>query len=894
MLLISATLSILALQVNNVDAATVDDGNNTDKTTNIQSHDQLVKQENSGNQESQEVNATAATLDSNTIPEKSENDIQQNRSYQKKTPSSTSPAISDAPNQVGQSAKSSNVSKQNDNEKIFQSANSSEDKNNNFDQMLQSWKDVTVGEKYYDAANSDMRQISSQQDSDVTKLWNSMNKENQKESIWSGTDELTTSANITTDYRNLEAMAIATANPGSKYYNNPEMTQDIVDGFVWLSANKYNSNIKAYGNWWDWEIGSPLFINNIVTIMYPHLTKEQVKDAMNAITYFVPDPDYFRGSVNPKVRAEATGANQVDICKVKIIQALLENDEPGLKKAVQALEKVFPIVNTGEGFYKDGSFIQHENVGYNGSYGNVLIDGVSQLLPVLQNTPYSLSDNSINSVNFWIEKGFAPFIYKGNLMDMVRGRAISRGTFQSDVAGADLIRSIVRVVETYPKDEKAKYQSLIKYWLSFGNNYKNYISQITSYRDIALITDIMDNPSIQAKDFQATNLYNFAKMDKVLLKNADNDFAIGINMSSSRIKRYESLNNENTHGWYTGDGMLFIYNNDLDQFNDDYWATVDPYRLPGTTETDKVQKDGSGAKASSKTFVGGSYFGNIGAIGNVGSIAMDFINNDQDLTAHKSWFLMHNGVVALGSGINNDSNSKALTVIDNRKLSKNSDYNIYVNGKLYAPKIDETKEFSDVTSIYLQSNKPSESIGYKFLTPQKINLGLIERTGSWSEINKAQSKDEFARNYLEIYKIHEKKANDTYNYVIYPNIAMDKFENETNPRIIKNDDSVQAISYGNTVGINVFKPTETKVMGMDFKEPISVTRINNGNQILLGVSDPSQNSEADTTFRIKDDGYKIINKDVNLKANLVDGYWNVSLLKNGHDGNTKLLSLSKK
>lgn len=878
MIFISATLSVLALQVNNVDAATTDNGDNS-KAENVQDNFETKSKISDDSKTTTDQTATSDVNNAlkNDRPTTTYNALVQNKSVPQKenitttTPQSKSVVVVTA----AQDTPKADTSNKDD-----------------YDKMLQSWKDVVVGDSYYDNSNQEMTQMGSQKDKKVTQLWNSMDKSDQRKNLWNGIEELTTSAHITTDYRNLESLAIATANPGSKYYNDPQMVKDVVDGFNWLNVNKYNQNIKAYGNWWDWEIGTPLFVNNIATVMQPYLTKEQVQNSMDAITFFVPDPDYFRGSVYPQYKAEATGANQVDIAKVKIIQALIEKDESGLKKAIKALEKIFPLVDDGEGFYRDGSFIQHENVGYNASYGNVLIDGVSQLLPVIQDTPYALSDDSMNSIKFWVEKGFSPFVYKGNSMDMVRGRAISRAYFQSNDSGADLIRSITRVISTYPAAEKAKFQSLIKYWLSYGNNYENYIQQLTSYRDVDLISKIMNDDTIEATDFQNTNLYNFATMDKVLLKNGSKNFAIGINMSSSRIKRYESLNNENLHGWYTGDGMLFVYNNDLNQYNDNYWATVDPYRLPGTTETDAVQKNAAGAKASTKNFVGGSVFGNIGSIGNVGSIAMDFINNDGNLTAHKSWFLMNDGVVALGSAINNTSKNKALTVIDNRKLADTSKYTIYVNGAVYEPKLNNPQQLENVSSIYLQSDKPDESIGYKFITPQNLNLGLIERQGAWSEINTAESKTEYIRKYLEIYKNHV-QADDTYNYVIYPNVSLDEFNNITVPKIIKNTNDAQVVKYGATTGINIFKASDEKVDGMEFTNPISVTKIDNGNQKLFGISDPSQNIGAETTFKIKDNGYRLMNSDKNLQVKLVDGYWNVSLLTNGHNGETHFLSLAK-
>lgn len=909
MVYIGTILSALSLQTTTVSAdETKENENQSEQTsestsviqsqknnskTDINNEENLSKNSSAKNENIQNNNLNSKNSARNSINTNNRTIIY-NQQVQTDDGQQTDTHNLNTSNKVSNNSLSNVANNSNDNsDKIISYSKSQTDTNNQyFDQMLQSWKDVTVGDRYYKSNNNEMNQIAAQQDKNVKNLWTSMDKSSGRENLWNGAEELTTSAHITTDYRNLEALAIATSNPGSQYYNNPELIADIVNGFEWLNINKYNQNIKAYGNWWDWEIGTPLFINNIVTVMKPYLTEKQIQNSMDAINFFVPDPDYFRGSIYPQWKAEATGANQVDISKVKIIQALIEKDEIGLKKAINAMEKVFPIVTSGEGFYPDGSFIQHENVGYNGSYGNVLIDGVSQLLGILSNTPYNLSSDSMASIDFWVEKGFSPFIYKGNLMDMVRGRTISRGTFQSNIAAADLIRSLTRVVDTYQNPKKAKFQSLIKYWLSFGDNYQNYLKQMTNYRDVALIENIMNDPSIEAKDYQDNELYNFKSMDKILLKNKQHNYAVGITMSSNRIKRYESLNNENTHGWYTGDGMVFVYNDDANQFNDNYWATVDPQKLPGTTETNAPQKIGSGTTTSSKSFVGASTFGNIGALGNVGSVAMDFVNNDNNLTAHKSWFLMKNGVTALGSNIQNTSSYKAFTYIDNRKLNDSSNYKVYVNGGLIQTPLNKINELKNVRSIYLESNVPGESIGYKFIIPQDLNLGLVERKGSWSEINKAQSRNEYLRKYLEIFVEHTSK-NNRYNYVTYPNINLIDFNKINTPTIIKNNDDVQALKFGNNIGVNVFNDTNETIEDMNFSTPLSLTRINNGNQIIFGLSDPSQNSKNESSFKLKDNGFKVMDKSQGIQVRLVNGYWNISLTENGHDGNTQVLTLRK-
>lgn len=271
---------------------------------------------------------------------------------------------------------------------------------------------------------------------------------------------------------------------------------------------------------------------------------------------------------------------------------------------------------------------------------------------------------------------------------------------------------------------------------------------------------------------------------------------------------------------------------------------------------------------------------------------MDFVNNDNNLTAHKSWFLMKNGVTALGSNIQNTSSYKAFTYIDNRKLNDSSNYKVYVNGGLIQTPLNKINELKNVRSIYLESNVPGESIGYKFIIPQDLNLGLVERKGSWSEINKAQSRNEYLRKYLEIFVEHTSK-NNRYNYVTYPNINLIDFNKINTPTIIKNNDDVQALKFGNNIGVNVFNDTNETIEDMNFSTPLSLTRINNGNQIIFGLSDPSQNSKNESSFKLKDNGFKVMDKSQGIQVRLVNGYWNISLTENGHDGNTQVLTLRK-
>lgn len=53
-------------------------------------------------------------------------------------------------------------------------------------------------------------------------------------------------------------------------------------------------------------------------------------------------------------------------------------------------------------------------------------------------------------------------------------------------------------------------------------------------------------------------------------------------MYSERIQNTEIMNHENRFGWHQNNGMTYIYDDD-NQYTENYWNTVNPLRLCGTT-----------------------------------------------------------------------------------------------------------------------------------------------------------------------------------------------------------------------------------------------------------------------------------------------------------------------
>ncbi len=87
---------------------------------------------------------------------------------------------------------------------------------------------------------------------------------------------------------------------------------------------------------------------------------------------------------------------------------------------------------------------------------------------------------------------------------------------------------------------------------------------------------------------------------------------------------------------------------------------------------------------------------------------MDFENQDKTLTAKKSYFILNDKIVFLGTGIKStDSSKNPVTTIENRKAN---DY------KLYKDDTQTTNSDNQETnSLFLEStNSTQNNIGYHF------------------------------------------------------------------------------------------------------------------------------------------------------------------------------------
>ncbi|HIA6721420.1 TPA: polysaccharide lyase 8 family protein, partial [Staphylococcus aureus] len=687
-----------------------------------------------------------------------------------------------------------------------------------YEKLKKTWLDVNYGYDQYDENNQDMKKKFDAKEKEAMKLLDDMKTDTNRTYLWSGAENLeTNSSHMTKTYRNIEKIAEAMRHKNT-VLKTDENKLKITDAIKWLHHNVYGkdpdkkvadltTNRKEKDsskknnslNWWDYEIGTPRALTNTLLLMDDMLTKDEMKNYSKPISTYSPSSDKILSSVGES--EDAKGGNLVDISKVKLLESVIEEDVDMMKKSIDSFNNVFAYVQdsaTGKGrngFYKDGSYIDHQDVPYTGAYGVVLLEGISQMMPMIKESPFKTSQDNATLSN-WIYEGFMPLIYKGEMMDLSRGRAISRENETSHTASATVMKSLLRLSDTMEDSTKAKYKQIVKTSVESDLSYKQ-TDYLNSYSDIDKIKSLMADSTISTNGLtQQLKIYN--DMDRVTYHNKELDFAFGLSMTSKNIARYESINGENLKGWHTGAGMSYLYNSDVKHYRDNFWATADMTRLPGTTTLNDMPSTNT---KNDNSFVGGTKLNNKYA-----SIGMDFENQDKILTAKKSYFILNDKIVFIGTSIKStDSSKNPVTSVENRKA----------NGyKLYKDDIEITT--SDVNaqethSVFLESNDTKKNIGYHFLDKPKITIKKESHTGKWSEINKSQKPDDKKDEYYEVTQKHS-NTDDKYAYVLYPGITKDNFKSKASQvTVVKQDDDFHVVKDNESVwaGVNYSDSTQT-------------------------------------------------------------------------------------
>ncbi|WP_406364062.1 polysaccharide lyase 8 family protein [Streptomyces sp. NBC_01579] len=559
----------------------------------------------------------------------------------------------------------------------------------------------------------------------------------------------TLSNHVTTSFKRLATVATAWAVPGTPQYGDTALRDLLLAGIDWMLTNRYGPEHTRFDNDWDWEIGSALALNDASVLLYDALGTGRLDRISTAVRHYTPDPNLWRAD-----RQIATGANRVWISTVVAVNAVLRDNSDDLLRVRDALSDVedsgansvlafndtsAAAEGTGEGFYSDGSFLQHYKHPYNGGYGKELLGNLSRLLNLLAGTPWTVTDPDLDNVRHWVDDGFDPLIARGDVMASVCGREIARPSKQGHVSAQTVIEAVVRLIPSFPGDTADRFTALVKQWIA-EDTYRDFLAA-TDLATLVAARRIIASPVPARGPLVAHKQH--PRMDKAAHHRPS--FALGISAYSSRIYNYESIQNENLHAWHLSDGMVLLYTDDLGHYSEDYWPTVDPARLPGTTVVAGRPADAAGQRTTSTAdWAGGAVLPGT----TLGAYGMELRAFGSSLRGLKSWFCLDDVIACVGSGITADAGT-AETVVENRKL-RDPQTALLVNGKAVPAGAGWSDRLGRVRWLHLAGTG-----GYIFPRATTVNGLREERTATWREINLKYGTDTpVTRPYLTLWQDH--------------------------------------------------------------------------------------------------------------------------------------------
>lgn len=564
------------------------------------------------------------------------------------------------------------------------------------------------------------------------------------DSLWPGR-AFDPPAGITLSYGRLRTMTQAYVQQGTGSTADPALLTGILRGLDHLSATVYNPSTTRYGNWWEWQIGSPRLLTDITAALYEELGEARVRAVCAAVDHFVPD------SALGDYSGTSTGANRVDLCRSVALRGILGRDPAKIALARDALSPVFPYVTRGDGLHADGSFVQHTWVAYSGTYGQVMLDGLGRLFALLAGSDWEVTDPNRQIVLDSVERAYAPLIHDGLVMDSVNGRAISRGYLSTDdrrilrgdhYHGGQLIAAIALLAAGASPAERERWHARVKGWIERDTVSPILTAPQFGVADLARLHAIAASPAPAAPE--PTGHHLFAAMDRAVHRGPR--FTVNIAMASDRIAHYECGNGENPRGWHTGAGMVGWWAEGTgDQYTDWFWPTVDWYRLPGTTVSTRRLADREGGEWGTARpdarWVGGTTDGTHAALG------QHLKGLGSTLEARKSWFCVEDAVICLGAGITCSDGVPVETIVDNRNLGASGTQR-FVKGPHWA---------------HLEGH------GGWVLFGREPKALREDRTGAWSDINTGSTPERRTRRWQTLWLDHGTDPEDaTYTYVLMP------------------------------------------------------------------------------------------------------------------------------
>ncbi|WP_419822623.1 polysaccharide lyase family 8 super-sandwich domain-containing protein [Anoxybacterium hadale] len=664
--------------------------------------------------------------------------------------------------------------------------------------------------------------------------------------------------------RSLKFMALAYQTKGCDLYQNEKLKNEILRGLDYIYKNHYKIGVDSnpYGNWFTWEIGGPIYLLETVLLMSDYMPADQIQayaaTALKATTKTGGDSYMY------------VGANALWRDRVRMYAGILLKDGETLNYVKNDVPTYMGYVTSGDGYYADGTFMQHGTVVYNGGYGKEAFSDISHFIYMLDGSPWEIKGTERDNMPTIVEKSYVPFMYKGIFMDMVRGREITRTDTTDAYAGITISLDVLLFSESLPEQEGRRFKGMIKEWM----NNENAILTLNEGAGVAWYLfpvynlsktlEIINDDSITPVS-NVEKSYTFGKGVRTVHTN--DKFTFGLSMYSKDIKTYE-VGDSNQKGWYTGLGQTYVYTPDIGQFTLQK-PTLNWYRLSGVTAVNGITV---GSHTNASAFAGSTTLKSL-----YSTAGLEISSGSTQVSAKKSWFMFDDEIVALGTDISSNHNNKVETTIDNHYITKDNDF--IVDGEKQSNELGWNSSFDDVTWALIEGNVKGSNIGVYF--PNKARIGAVRetRTGKWTDLG-SYNVDETIQtaNYLTTWIDHgAKPVDDGYAYVLLPGTNAAQVENYADSSdiyIVRQDTNVHAVYEKtlHTLGANFWKNEYESIDAMGVENYLSVDKASSimikedDDKLSFALTDTTQRNTDSIMVEINREAAGVISKDNRIKV----------------------------
>lgn len=661
-----------------------------------------------------------------------------------------------------------------------------------FELIRNRYVDLLVGPADADASSPEIIQTIAAMTAETDALWATVVTGTGRDRVFEGEPlaNITDSRPIQTTALNLATMATSWGAVPSPHYHDPELGDAIVAGLQTLHDLQYNVDTLEFVSWYHFEIGAPRGILEAATLLGDQVPEQLRADLAAAVAHFVPDPKFNYPPYDDRHKP-STGSNRLDLCQNVLVAGALVDDAARIELAAGGVPEAIALTTSGDGMYVDGSLIAHNNVPYTGTYGRALVSSSSNVLAMLAGTSWDLDPADVDPYRKGIVRSFIPWTSEALTMPPVCGRAVGR----ANTTSLWLMGSILTLAQGAPEPLAREWQGYVKGWLQKATAVNFFTERPLS--EALLGQKLLDSDVPALAQSHGPRL--FPEMDRVLARGPG--WCVSLATASSRTRGFETQGGENTKAWHQGSGARYFYLESEQEQYLNWFPTVDPYRMPGTTiesQPHETSTDGVGAFA----FVGGSQVG--------GQRAQDGFYQDaafagwtqrlrgyrSHLQARLSWFFVGDAVVFLGADITGAAGEHAVeTILENRAIKSGRMARWFVNGSAVTESGHDGWRASipDVRWMLLAG-----TAGYVMLdTPRTVEFKRESRSGSFADLASGYDPEVHTNSFHAAWLDHgSQPTGASFAYLMVPlatPTAMRRRAGDPGVEVVANSDVAQAV-----------------------------------------------------------------------------------------------------